>query len=438
MRIHKMKLLCSMLALSLAPQLAQATNGYFSHGYGMKSKGMAGVSTARTDDTFGGANNPAQMAFVGDRLDIGIDWFSPKRSAERTDAAISPLNGKVDSGSNNFLIPEFGYNKVINPNMALGVTVYGNGGMNTNYEQGNYQCPTPTGGMAPANALCGSGKLGVDLMQLIIAPTLAYKFNPNHAIGVSPLLGFQRFKAEGLQAFATASSSPDNLTNRGYSTATGYGVRVGYLGKLSDGVSIGAAYASKIKMGEFDKYKGLFAENGGFDLPANFNIGIMVQATPALSIGLDFQQIKYNGIRSINNPSTNLFLPAPLGASNGPGFGWQDVDVFKIGAQYAVNGALTVRAGYGKTDNPIRSSDVTFNILAPGVVQDHYTLGFTYALDKSSEITMAYMHALKKSVTGTSLLTPLFVSQGGPANAAGTEKIEMYQNSLGIAWAKRF
>ena len=84
--------------------------------------------------------------------------------------------------------------------------------------------------------------------------------------------------------------------------------------------------------------------------------------------------------------------------------------------------------------DPIRSSDVTFNFIAPGVVQDHYTLGFTYALDKSSEITMAYMHALKKSVSGPSLFNNLFPV----ANAGGNEKIEMYQNSLGIAWAKKF
>ena len=31
------------------------------------------------------------------------------------------------------MIPEFGYNKMINPRLALGVSVYGNGGMNTSY-----------------------------------------------------------------------------------------------------------------------------------------------------------------------------------------------------------------------------------------------------------------------------------------------------------------
>jgi long-chain fatty acid transport protein len=64
--------------------LAHATDGYFSHGYGMKAKGRGGASTAMTTDTFCGANNPATMVWVGDRLDIGMDWFRPDREASRS------------------------------------------------------------------------------------------------------------------------------------------------------------------------------------------------------------------------------------------------------------------------------------------------------------------------------------------------------------------
>ncbi len=73
-----------MAAIGIAaPGVAMATNGYFAHGYGMTAKGMGGASTAMAKDTFGGANNPASMVWVGDRLDIGVDWFKPIRDAER-------------------------------------------------------------------------------------------------------------------------------------------------------------------------------------------------------------------------------------------------------------------------------------------------------------------------------------------------------------------
>ncbi len=146
-------------------------------------------------------------------------------------------------------------------------------------------------------------------------------------------------------------------------------------------------------------------------------------------MALDYKKIKYSGIASVGNPSTNQ---APLGSSGGPGFGWQDVDVFKVGVEMQVNPMLQVRAGFGRTDNPILSRDVTFNILAPGVVRDHYTLGFTYAIDKSSEITGSFMHAKRNAVSGPSFFNAFAPGMGG------SETIEMYQNSLGVAWAKRW
>jgi long-chain fatty acid transport protein len=409
---------------------ALATNGYFAHGYGLKAKGMGGASTAMAEDSLGGATNPASMVWTGNRIDFGVDVFMPKRDSERSGALPpgSTLNGFVDSDKTSFLVPEFGYNRMISSDMSLGVSVYGNGGLNTTYPQGNFNC-----GQGPANILCGSGELGVDLMQLIVAPTLAYKLNAQHAVGVSLLLGYQRFKASGLQAFAGTpgfSSDPASVTNNGYSSSTGVGLRLGYQGRLSDQLTLGASYAPKMKMGTFDKYRGLFAEGGGFDIPSHYNIGVAFMATPAVTVALDFGRINYSDSKSVSNPS----LPqAQLGAANGPGFGWQDIDVFKLGVAWRMSDTLTLRAGYNKGDNPITPADVTFNILAPGVMKDHYTAGFTYALDKDSEITGALMIAPRQDVTGSSLFNGLF----GPG-AGGNEKIGMKQTSFGLAWGRKF
>lgn len=424
------KLIGLMVVAGFAlPGAAMATNGYFSSGYGMKAQGMGGAATAMADDAFGGANNPASMVFAGDRLDLGVSLFSPKRSASRTGSANSMgpgdpgRDGSVNSDSNYFPVPEFGYNKMLNPNMSLGVTVYGNGGMNSDYAGDTVTsngCPT---GPGPKNILCGTGRLGVDLMQLIVAPTVAFKIAPNHSIGISPLIGYQTFKADGLQAFSPFSSSPGNLTNRGYDDAFGYGLRVGYMGKITPTITVGAAYATKMNMQKFSRYSGLFAEQGAFDMPENYNLGIAFQATPELTLALDYQRINYSGVKSIANPGANLLLGNALGASNGPGFGWQDVDVWKLGAAYQYNQHWTLRAGYNHGDNPIQASDVTFNILAPGVVKDHATLGVTYLTNAGNELTVSYMHAFENSVSGPSLVM------------GGTETIKMYQNSIGVAYA---
>jgi len=442
--------ICVALAAAFAPGLALATDGYYADGYGIKSKGRAGTGTAMATDAFGGANNPASMVFVGNRIDFGVDLFSPRRESERTGGNIG-INGQADSDSNYFLIPEFGYNKMIEPNLSLGVSVYGNGGMNTNYPGGQISSGTACGpatgpgtGFNPApgpyNLLCGTGNLGVDFMQLFIAPTLAYKFTPNHAFGISPIIGYQRFKAEGLQAFSAFSSSAANLTNQGYDAAWGYGARIGWLGQLSDTVSVGVAYSTKIYMQNFDKYKGLFAEQGGFDAPESYSVGIAFKATPSFTVLADYRRINYNDIPSVGNPSarvtncTGVGGTDPsvcLGGTNGAGFGWQNVNVYKLGFEYQSSGEMTWRAGYSHNNNPIGAQDVTFNILAPGVIEDHATLGFTYKTKSGGELTMAYMHGFNNSVTGPSL----FNSFGVPA---GNETIKMYQNSIGIAYGWKF
>jgi long-chain fatty acid transport protein len=410
---------------------AMATDGYFSHGYGMKAKGMGGASVATSQDAFAGANNPAAAAWAGNRLEGGIDIFMPKRGMSRTGSAMG-LNADIDSGANTFFVPEFGYNKAVNNQLGMGVTVYGNGGMNTKYSGGQVNC-----GAGPANVLCGAGTMGVDLQQLVVAPTVAYKVNDQHSFGVSPLLVYQQFKAYGLQAFDNApgfppfTGGPGKVTDKGYSSSTGVGVRLGYLGKLNDQFSLGASYSPKTKMGKFDEYAGLFAGGGSFDIPENYALGVSMQATPALLVAVDYQRINYAKVPSIGNPSTNQ---APLGAANGPGFGWTDINVWKFGVQWQATPQLTLRTGLNISQNPVQSRDVTFNILAPGVTTSHITLGGTYAMSPSTELTLSYMRAPKQSVTGSSL----FNNIGFGPTAGGTETVRMSQQSLGVQVGWRF
>jgi len=61
---------------------ANATNGYFQHGYGVKSQGMGGVGIALPQDALAAATNPAGMAFIGDRYDLGVNIFRPERESE--------------------------------------------------------------------------------------------------------------------------------------------------------------------------------------------------------------------------------------------------------------------------------------------------------------------------------------------------------------------
>jgi long-chain fatty acid transport protein len=437
----------------VAPGAAFATNGYFSEGYGIKNKGFGGAATARAVDTMGGANNPASMVWVGNKMDLGITLFSPHRESSRV-GSIYGLNGDSKSDENYFGIPEFGFNHMISDDLALGVTVYGNGGLNTNYRNstilspacGSFPTPIPNPGPA-RNLLCGTGNLGVNLSQLIIAPTIAYKFHPNHSIGIAPLIGYQRFKAQGLQAFGGFSLDPASFTNSGADDSWGFGARVGYFGRLSDSVSIGAAYATKMSMDDFSKYKGLYAEQGGFDIPSNWSLGIVFKPVSKMSFGFDFQRINYGDVKSINNPSGSLLFDcfggnfsACLGGQNGAGFGWQSINVFKVGVEYEYDENWTFRAGYNYGDNPIKAQDVTINILAPGVIQNHITAGASYKTKQGGEWSFFGMYAFSNEVSGPSLFNPFppALSGGALPPDQGFETIKMYQWATGVSYQWSF
>jgi len=317
-----------ILATLLATTQAQATDGYFTHGYGIKSQGAGGVGYALPQDTLTVATNPAGLSWVGDRLDIGATWFRPIRDAEITGAG--PISGTYDANDQkNFIIPEFGYSKQLSPELSLGVAVYGNGGLNTNYDR--------------AVPLLGSSQAKVDLIQLFVAPTIAWKLTPTQSVGVTLNLAYQRFTAKGLENFANpASQSPNDVTNKGFDQSYGAGLHFGWLGQFGDYVSIGASYQTKTYTSKFDKYKGLFAEQGNFDIPATFGAGIAVKATPILTIAGDIQRIQYGDVNSISNSIAN-FASNQLGSNDGPGFGWKDVTVYKLGAIYAYDDKLTLR-----------------------------------------------------------------------------------------------
>ncbi len=410
----KKKLAVSLLITGgLASPLAYATNGYFSQGYSMKEIGMAGVGIALPQDSLAAATNPAGMAMVGDRIDFGLDWFKPNRSATITGNPF--ISGTYDgNGKSNFFIPDFGYNKMINPDMSLGVAIYGNGGMNTQYNT------NPFGGFGAPGT---TSPAGVDLQQLFISPTWAMKVNPSNSIGVSLNLVYQMFSATGLQPFGAQSSNPNALTNNGTDTSTGVGIKLGWTGEITPMVTLGATYQPKTKMSKFSKYSGLFAEQGSFDIPTTYGVGIAVKATTETTVAFDIQKILYSGVPAIANTATQ---GGPLGANNGAGFGWQDVTVLKLGISQKMSNTLTVRGGVSHNNQPIPTSQTFFNILAPGVVQNSLTLGATWTLADKSEVTVGYMHAFKQTVNGANSIAP--TSGGGNAN------LSMSEDSIGVSY----
>src|SRR5690554_7858189 len=105
-------------------------------------------------------------------------------------------------------------------------------------------------------------------------------------------------------------------------------------------------------MEEFNKYEGLFAEQGGFDIPQMFNAGIAWSGLENHWLLLDVQHIRYSEINSIGNPMMPNLMQAPLGNDQDAGFGWDDMTIVKLGWQWQQSNEQTWRAGVSYGEQP--------------------------------------------------------------------------------------
>ena len=389
--------------------------------------------------------------------------------------------GTVESENTDFLIPGFGYSQPIDDRSAFAVALFANGGMNTDFRSsdtfmqlgtfgGNntlanppaYQPPDPRAGMqVPGTTREGGGNAGVNLEQLGFSFAYSRAVTDNLSLGASVLVGYQTIEVKGVGAFqgftqtftqsmiasqTMSGVSPANLTDNGKDSSWGYGFQVGGLWDVNPMFTVGASYRTKMYMGKFDKYSDLFADGGDFDIPAVGTIGIALRPNDQLSLAFDVQQIWYSDVDAVANkndlamkcdlgaafgqPSAPGAIYDPrscLGGSKGAGFGWDDMTVFKFGAQYAFNDKLTLRAGYSHGENPISGSQVAFNTLAPATPENHFTLGASYMIKDNFELTAWGMYAPEDEIKG-------------PGAFTGTQapEIKMHQYEVGVSFAWLF
>lgn len=461
--MKKINLICATVTFLILTSVSIdtfATDGYFSNGVGTRNKGFAGAGIAFLYNPFSAANNPAGIGFLNTdqswHLEIGIglfnpnrqytvigdpttpdQWFGPTGTVDPRYARLGLAPGTVESGSKYFPIPTLAFTYKIGEKNTLGLNVWGNGGMNTDYETKTYYSeiiasfgnPMPDGNPNPmANVTMPTG---VNITQIFTSLTYARVLGENHSVGISPIFVYQTFEAKGLEAFrdmgmAGMPGLPVDrsafVTNNGSVSSTGFGFKVGYQGQLFDGFRLGASVQPKINMSQFEEYSGLFAEEGDFDVPLTWTAGVSYDFSENFTLLFDVKQILYSEVNSVANPMVpsemqpmmpnpawpgppdpNAMMPnptwVPLGDENGAGFGWDDMTIFKVGAEFRMVENWDFRLGYSHGGQPIGEDDVMFNILAPGLIEDHISLGFSRHFGENA-LHFAFTYSLNNDVTG--------------------------------------
>jgi len=445
----KLKTLGIVTALSL-PMSAMATNGYLLHGYG-KNKGMGGAGMAHAQDALSGANNPASSAWTETRFDLTAEFFFPTRGYKLSNPeGISFADGfdaigaiphnedgttssiSVKSEKDVFLIPAMGFNWQYSDKLTLAAAMYG-AGLGTEFNRDDTQTifannntfSQLTGG-ATANGTFFAGSTGIDLVLIMTNFHAAYKVTDDFSVGAGINLAMQSFKAKGLALFNKIAISTqtdggreiDGIAEKKRSLAYGAGWNIGVQKEIIPGLTMGAAYYSRIGL-RHKEYAGLFADNGDFSLPPRINIGMSVKLNDHHRVNFDIQKIEWSSISSTGNKFIQLvntgfkasnaidfdenFPLQALGNKDSAGFGFEDSLIYKFGYEFSLENmpSWTWRLGYSYQSQIIPSNATLFPMLAPATIQRHYTFGFTKDFNNGYEFNFNTMYTGKEWLKGT-------------------------------------
>lgn len=401
----------------------------------VKTTGMAATGIAYPQDALAGAFNPAGMADVGNRFDVGFYYDRPSRHAKvHGNLVPAPgINGSFDASTHkNYYSGDFGINYEFGSDccsdvlgcswldsVSVGLVVY-----NRNFNKVNYKHPFP---------LLGTTKLGMEYVHETVSATFAVKICDIHNIGVSVNWMIQRLKVNGLQNFDNPfqSADPGHVTNRGYSYSQGVGATIGYRGQWTDWLSVGATYQPKTHMSQFKKYSGFLAQHGRLDIPQKIGAGVAVRFLPCATVAFDMEHIDWGHVRALHNPLLPGIFTSQLGRNDGAGFGFRNQLYYRVGVDYTFCECWTVRAGFRHVKTPIRSSQTAVNLLTVDTIENYATVGATWCINPCNEVSFLYAHGFNHEVKGHNSV---------PIQLGGGE-VDLRQkqdNVVGIAWGMSY
>ena len=370
---------------------AQAINGAQLGGNGVRNAAMGGTSIALPLDANAAANNPAGMAFVPSSSTLDLQVFSGRSSADYV------LPGNHLDNKQTIAAPQGGMNWQLSPTLAAGFSLAGSG---SGSDYGQSALPVP-----------GAGNAKSSLMIAELIPTLAWKPRADLALGFALTLAYQRFEADGVIVPAPVPGGLLPLPGHGTQTSTGAGWRVGALWKPLTDWSIGANYKARTTMGRLKGYDTdlLAYSDGRLDIPEQYGVGVAWQATPTLTVAADWLRILWGELKVMQDPN---------------GFGWRNQPVFRIGASWAANDRLTLRAGFSRNSSQIDASRTAQNLLVPAIHETAYSAGLTWGLDGGNDLSFGYEFNPRTTLTGT-----------GPSTGTNlTSKVQMFM----FGWQRRF
>jgi long-chain fatty acid transport protein len=362
------RLACVTCALVQLIPAAWAVNGAQPGGHGAANASMGGASIALPLDAEAAANNPAGLAFVPSSATLGLQVFHGDSSSEYV------LPGNVLSNRTTTAGPEGGMNWRGNPTWSVGLSI-AVGGAGSDYGQ-------------PALPVPGASNAKTSLAVIELIPTVAWRPRADIALGLALNVAHERFEAQGVIVPAPVPGGLAALPDHGQQSSDGVGLRAGALWQPLPTLSLGLGLKSRTSMSQLAGYQqDMLAYSGGhLDVPSEIGAGLAWQLTPAFVVAADWLDIRWGELPVMKDPN---------------GFRWRNQPVVRLGAAWAIDDELTLRAGYSHSRRQISSERTVQNLLVPSIHDQAFTTGLTWHFREAGALSIGYEFNPKTTLHGT-------------------------------------
>ena len=423
----------------------------FAAGFGIREasgtatgNAFAGSAATSSDASFL-AYNPASSSGVTS-FDVsvtamGIFTTSSARYSALTSAG-TPAGGLATPKDfvGGALMPALAARARLTDNLTAGLVVFAPWDLSTNY------------------ATNFAGRYYAEQSKLLTAyfqPTLAWEIVPGLTVSAGAQIEYAKGTLSNAVDVGTIGalqhvpgSVPGAMDAQAMFTATNWatGYVLGVNAKLSDAVTVGASFSSKIDHDFNGNLKftpdafglttalsavtGLFKNTTGsatVSVPAELHTGAKISVNPNWDMSAELDWTDWSSFKTLTIVTANPVQPPDVTASN-----WHATWMAALGATYHDDGPFVYRAGVIIDPTPV--PDATIGPRIPDGDRVGLYLGATYALTDTDEVTLSGGHLF---VQGRSVAL-LASSPGNALRGTLTGKTSGSADVLGLQFSHRF
>ncbi len=245
----------------------------------------------------------------------------------------------------------------------------------------------------------------ISLQAIFVTPTLAYKLTDKLSLGAGLVIGFGSVDLNrALDLTALNPALPDGQVNLNGST-TSYGFTAGLFYQLSEKISAGVSYRSKVLMKIEDAdadftvpapVAAYFPEGNKFNselpMPSNLTFGLGWQANDKWLLAFDLQAVGWSAYESLDfsfelTPNLDSQMPKKF----------ENTMIYRLGATYTPSSSVALRAGVYYDETPIKDEYLTPE--TPGTNKIGASLGLSWFINDKLSLDASFLHIMGEERT---------------------------------------